>query len=189
MATAKVRGFLNKHSAIATIVAVVVLVMALAVIVLQNKKTAIFDYDVYYYDLNTQKIFVDHVSRETPFDNGAGMYQYFDGSRGSAVRAIVLTCGDPLAIKNEMTPTQIEAAGGYIGFLERMSPAMIAVQAKIAAGVELTDVDMEYELGASMVATPDELEWHDQESEEGMNILDRALAACPSGEIPKRCLP
>ncbi|MBB6431100.1 hypothetical protein [Algisphaera agarilytica] len=189
MVAAKLRGFLNQHSAIATIVAVALLVLALAIIVLQNNKQMVFDYEVYYYDLNTQKIFAAHVSLSTPFDNGAGLYDYDDGMKGSAVRATVLTCGDPSQIKEGMSLAEIREVGGEITYLERRSPHALALEAKVQAGIEPSMDEMGYDFFGSIIASPDDLVWYSMESEGGMRIFSETPPHCEAEQVPQICFP
>lgn len=173
-----VREFLNNNSAVATIVAVVLLVLALGIIVWQNKGPTTRDYRSFYYDLNTKEIFVDDGTKTTPFDNGNGTFEFHDGPQGSAVRAYVFTCGDPEAINEGMTLAEIEAAGGYIAYLERMTPEMREMQEKLASGQEITDMDYGMTEGFSLIAPIDGAIWFSEQSEQAMNMMTDAMSRC-----------
>ena len=186
-----VREFLNNNSAVATILAVVLLVMALGVIIWQNQGPQPRQFEVFYYDLNTQEVFVDDVSRVVPFDRGNGTYEFVDGSRGSAVRAMIYTCGDPEASKEGMTLAEIEAAGGFIAYLERFAPQMLERQARIDAGESLLDEnDEDYESGfdSVWVSTPEGQTWVNQNSEAGTQVIQSGLQRCGNA-TPKLCRP
>lgn len=184
-----VREFLNNNSAVATIVAVVLLVIALGIIVWQNKGPSAGQYESFYYDLNTQEIFVDDATLSAPFDRGTGTYEYFDGAKGSAVRAIIFTCNDPADIKAGMTLAEIEAAGGFIAYLERLSPQMIEMQAKLDAGQELAEQDYMLDMGGGLISTIDGQVWLSQESEQGMQLVSASFSRCGAGQNPKICRP
>lgn len=173
-----VREFLNNNSAVATIVAVVLLVLALGIIVWQNKPASARDYRSFYYDLNTKEIFVDDGTKTTPFDRGSGTFEFHDGPQGSAVRAYIFTCGDPDDIKEGMSLAEIEAAGGYIAYLERMTPEMRQMQEKIAAGEELTNMDYGMTEGFSLIAPIDGSIWYSEQSEQAMNMMTDAMQRC-----------
>ncbi|MEM9916355.1 MAG: hypothetical protein AAF911_15475 [Planctomycetota bacterium] len=183
-----VREFLNNNSAVATIVAVVLLVMALGVIIWQNQGPQPRQLDVFYYDLNTQEVFVDDLSRVVPFDRGNGAYEFADGPRGSAVRAMIYTCGDPEEIKEGMTLAEIEAAGGFIAYLERFTPQMLERQARIDAGESISYEDYEVDYDSVWVSTPEGQTWVNQNSEAGTQVIQSGLQRC-GNVIPKLCRP
>lgn len=184
-----IREFLNNNSAVATIMAVVLLVIALGFIVWQNKGPSAGQYDSFYYDLNTQEIFADDATLTVPFERGTGTFEYFDGAKGSAVRAMIFTCQDPADIKSGMTLAEIEAAGGFVAYLERLSPQMIEVQAKIDAGQELTGEYLDVGIGGGLISTIEGQVWFDQESEQGMQLMGAAFSRCGAGQNPKICRP
>lgn len=184
-----VREFINNNSAVATIMAVVLFAVALAIIVWQNKGPSAGQYESFYYDLNTQEIFVDDATLSTPFDRGGGTFEYFDGVKGSAVRAMIFTCNDPADIKKGMTLAEIEAAGGFIAYLERLSPETIAMQSKLDAGQDLTEQDRVIGMAGGLISTIDGQVWFNQESEQGMQLVNASFSRCSAGQTPKICRP
>lgn len=184
-----IREFLNNNSAVATIMAVVLLVIALGVIVWQSKGPSAGQFDSFYYDLNTQEIFVDDATLSVPFDRGTGTFEYFDGAKGSAVRAMIFTCNDPAEIKAGMTLAEIEAAGGFVAYLERLSPQMIEMQAKMQAGQEPAELDLAMDYSGGLISTIEGKAWFGQESEQGMQLMTAAFSRCGQGQNPKICRP
>lgn len=184
-----VREFINNNSAAATIVAVVLLLIALGVIIWQNKGIPSRDFQSFYFDLNTQELFVDDSTRVAPFDRGTGAFEYFDGSHGSAVRAIVFTCNDPADIHGGMTLQELEAAGGYIAYLERQSPGLMAVQTKIEAGEPLTEADHNAQYDGTIIAAIDGQAWFNLESEPGARLIGEAVSRCGAGQQALVCQP
>lgn len=183
-----IREYLNNNSAVATIVAVMLLVVALGFIVWQNKGRSTGDYQSFYYDLNTKEVFTDVGTKSTPFDTGNGTFEFHDGPQGSAVRVYIFTCGDPEDIEAGMTLAEIEAAGGFIGYLERMTPEMRALQQKLDSGQELTDADYGMTDSFSLVSSVDGAVWYPEQAEQAMQLMTQAMQKC-SGDQARIVLP
>lgn len=183
------RDFVNNNAAGATIVAAVLLLFALGVIVWQNKGPTPREFQAFYYDLNTRSLFVESGVRTTPFERGSGTFEYPDGKKGSAVRAIIWTCNDPAEIEAGMTLAQIQAAGGFVAYLERMTPQMIARQTKIDTGQILTEDDYAVDYDDTLISTIDGQAWFTPRSDQGRQLISDMASRCGPNQRPRACLP
>lgn len=186
-----VRAALNNHSSAAAIFAVVLLLIALGVILWSSEGPPRPQLMGYYYDLNTQRVFVDHAGRTVPFDRGLGNFEYPDGLHGSAVRATVYTCGAPGDVRPGMTAAELEGVGAFVATLHRLSPDRLVAQRNAEAGEDFEDHTYgDYTSGSGeLVAAADGLMWHSPESEAGRLLLSAHLDHCGPDETLRVCLP
>src|SRR5688572_11816004 len=90
----KARDWMNNNSALVTIAAVVLLVISLGVIIMQTKpRGSVGPVELYYYDLNTGKLFVAMSDQNPPIDAPSGGFRGPDGPP-AGVRAHVFGCGN-----------------------------------------------------------------------------------------------
>jgi hypothetical protein len=185
-----VREYLNNNSAVATILAVVVLVVALGIIVWSNKGPGGGDFQVYFYDLNTQTISAQSPRLPSPYDVGGGTTEYFDGTHGSGVRATIYVCGEADDISPGMSREEIEAAGGKIVSLHRYAPQMLAAQQKLYAGEEVDPGTMYNEMTGSgmLISNVEGRVWVSEESEQGFAMMSDVHNLC-GGSPPTLALP
>ncbi len=185
-----VREYLNNNSALVTIAAVALLVISLGLIILNNRGNAPGGVvDVYYFDLNTQKLVVAPSDRLSPFDGGSGTFAYPDGEHGSVVRAMVFACGECEGIRPDMSLAELEAAGGFIGYLQIMTQRARELQERSQAGEELTEADFDimYSQG-NLIADVSGQRWFPEMSDQAMRIMDQASQRC-AGQPIQACLP
>ncbi|MEM6458115.1 MAG: hypothetical protein AAF710_01855 [Planctomycetota bacterium] len=180
------REYLNNNSAVATILAVVLLVVALGAIVWQNSGgPGGRSLDAFYLDLNTGELFVDRGAQLTPFDRGTGERTYADGGRGSAVRAVVLTCGDPADVRAGMTVAELESVGAFVAYVQRLSPRARDAQQRQADGETLTDQEQMMLMdGGFLISDPAGETWIPEMSEAAQNLIASAYRECGNGERP-----
>lgn len=186
-----IREYLNNNSAVATIVAVVILVVSLGIIVWSNKGGSGAAVDVYFYDLNTNQLIVQQAGVVAPVDTGSGTVDYGDGTTGPAgVMATVYACDNCDAIQEGMSAEEVAAAGGRIAYFSRYSAEAKALQEKMIAGEEVSDQEMEkiYMMGAK-VSPPGSNVWVDEMSEPGMSLMDAVGNICSGGEQLVVCRP
>lgn len=186
-----IREYLNNNSAVATIVAVVILVVSLGIIVWSNKGGSRAAVDVYFYDLNTNQLIVQQAGVIAPVDTGSGTAEYGDGETGPAgVMATVYACDDCSAIKEGMSVEEIAAAGGRLAYFSRYSAQAKAMQEKMMSGEEVSDAEMEqlYMMGAK-ISPPGSNMWVDEMSEAGMSLMDSIANICSGGQQLVVCRP
>lgn len=102
------REYLDQHSSTVTILAVVLLVIALGIVVMTSRGLGGGGGEVvefYYYDLDTGELFAS-----TAADTGT-----------EGVRAYVMSCGE-CGDYSGMTAQEVEAAGAKIAYLLRTDP-------------------------------------------------------------------
>ena len=115
------RDSMNNNSALVTLAAVVLLVVALGWIILKSKgpSGASQFKSQYYYDLNTGTIFAADSSEMPPIETPSGPDKT---GNPAGVRARVFACGDCRRSYVGMTEAQMEEAGAFIAFIEKFTP-------------------------------------------------------------------
>jgi hypothetical protein len=188
-----IREYLNNNSAVATIVAVVVLVLALGIIVWTSRGPSTGPIETYYFDMNTQRL-VTATGEPTPFDTGSGDFNYpaeGAGMHPAGVNAQIFSCTESCDnVEAGMTADEVKAAGAFIGYLQRQSPEAAEVQKKYESGGQLTPDEEEimYTMG-QLVAAPDGGQWVPAESEEGFRLTDVYSSNCADGQKLTPCYP
>lgn len=177
----KLRDWLNNNSAIVTIGAVVLLIGALFAIIMQMRSgpSGPRVIDVYFYDLNTQKLFAAKSDQIPPIDTPSGPAP---GGAPAGVRAYVFACND-CGNENDR----------FIGWLEMYTPEAKALltQPPPTDPQQALERDMRvYEVWESgqLIRGVNDTRWVPQSSQEAMNITSQIDTKCPGGS-PKPCLP
>ena len=186
-----IREYLNNNSAVATILAVVLLIVALGVIYWTSSGTSRGPISVYYYDMNTKKL-IEATGETPPFDTGSGQYTYTGNESGPAgVSAAVYSCTDSCDdIEPGMTLDQVQAAGGHIAYLSRHSMEGKRLLEQASAGGEVNpEMYDNPEVTAQLYAVPGSDTWESDMSEAGEEIRSRYGTECPAGERAQSCLP
>ena len=183
------RDTLNNNSSLVTIVSVVVLVVALGIIVWTSKgpsgggRTV----NVYFYDLNTNKLFTTTNDQLAPIDAPSGPTA---AGNKAGVMAYVYACGQ-CGEYDGMTVEEVEATGAWISRLEMYTPETIkAIEDAMktssnpdAAREEMGDTN------SSLIKRPKDSGWTPMDSPKGMAIMrEQGTRTCPEGR-PKFCLP
>ena len=185
------RRTLNNHPSAVAICAVVLLLLALGIILRSNQVPQRPPLRAYYFDLNTQQVFVDRAGRRVPFKRGRGLYEYPDGPDGSAVRATIYTCGDPRDVRAGMNPAQLREVGATIVTLHRLSPQALARQREYRAAEDAEAPAFGDYLPHSgeLISDAAGLEWVTPESEAGRVLTASVVDACGSDASPRVCVP
>lgn len=184
------REALNNNSSLVTIVAVVVLVVALGIIVMTSKGpgSSSTKVDVYFYDLNTNKLFITDSTNYAPADAPSGPT---DKGNKAGVMAYVYVCGE-CGSYDGMTADEVAATGAWISRLEMYTPdAIKAIEEAKAASGDDAAMFMEPEMMDSMlIKRVKDTTWTSMGSSKGMAIMrEEGTKTCPDGTRPKLCLP
>lgn len=182
----KVRDWMNNNSALVTIAAVVILVISLGVIIMNTRgRNSYGPIELYYYDLNTGKLFVAMSNEFPPIEAPSGPY----GDRGlpGGVRAHVFSCNDCGDFEG-MTAEQVAQTGAYIAYLEMYTP-----EGKAALTADPEDPEAESmmvdPMEQTLVKTIDGDRWLSMYSEEGYQVTEQTIQACPDGSAARACRP
>jgi len=107
----KWRNWLAQNNALATVLAVVVMICALGAIVIQLRgpRRPSGDRKAWFYDLGTGKLLIRGIEAIPPIETEAGNY---------AVKAFVFACGECPKLSEGMTKEEVEKAGAFIGYFE-----------------------------------------------------------------------
>lgn len=182
----KARDWMNNNSALVTIAAVVLLVISLGVIIMQTRGPgSVRAIDLYFYDLNTGKLFVAKSDHIPPIKAPSGPF----GEQGlpGGVRAHVFSCGE-CGDFTGMTAEQVVQAGGYIAYLEMYTP-----QGKAALTADPSDPNaapmMIDPMEQTLVKPVDGDQWMSMYSERGYRMTDAAMQQCPDGSPGQACRP
>lgn len=186
----KVRDWMNNNSALVTILAVVVLVISLGVIIMQTRAPGAGGrtIDLYYYDLNTGKLFVGKSDEIPPIEAPSGPYQNAPGNLPAGVRAHVYACGECPDVTN-MTAEEAQQAGVTIAYLEMYTPegkAALTGSTEGEPSPEMMMDPMEHQLVRLPAA---ESRWVPAYSEPGYRLTEGAIPNCPTGEPAVPCRP
>lgn len=169
----KLRNWLNNNSAVVTILAVVMLILSLGAIIIMNRGSSYTPrvYDVYFYDLNTKKLFVGKSNQYAPIATPDG------GDRG--VRAYVFSCGDCG-----------DESQQFIGYLEMFKPEAkkFFENPESFTPEQLANQPDLYEEGRLVRAEAENAKWVNANSMDGMKLADLAYTRC-NGQPAKPCNP
>lgn len=178
----KLRDWMNNNSAVVTVGAVVILILSLGYIVWSSKSGGYGPrvIDVYYYDLNTNKLFTAKSDQIPPIETESGPVQGSNAPAG--VRAYVFACNDCS-----------DEADRFIGWLEMYTPDAKAILSQPPAETPEQAAEREqrqYEVWESgqLVRAPDGTTWARANTPEAMAVTSKIEGKCPGG-APKPCLP
>jgi hypothetical protein len=181
----KVRDWMNNNSAVVTILAVVILVISLGVIIMQTRgRGAPRTIDLYFYDLNTNQLFVARSDQIPPIPAPSGPLRGQPGDLPAGVRAHVFACGDCPSGLRGLTPEQVEQRGAYVAYLD-----MYTEEGRRAlAGDAPTDM-MTDPMEQTLVRRVADRDWQPMYSEVGFRLTETAVRACPEGAPAVACRP
>jgi hypothetical protein len=202
----QIRDWVNKNSAVTTIISVVLLFCALFYLmktVFPSPPAPIKE--VFYYDVMTGKLFPAPVEEYPPIATP-------DGS--------MLASGQPAGVKaNVFSCTRCREGDWYIGYLETYLPQAREIQIRQAEEMKkmaeqpLPDPAATPAPGAPgpampppmmgpspqemmaisdghLVASQEEVnKWYKQESPEGAALVNAAMKKCPDNKYPTQCFP
>lgn len=168
----KARNWLNNNSAMVTILAVVVLIMSLAFIIISNSRPSYTPrvIDVYYYDLDTNQLFIDKSDKYPPIPTPSGEMK--------GARAYVFSCGDCS-----------DESKRFVGYLEMYTPAAKSAleNPQPANPEDMSSIDI-FEEGR-MLRGVDSREWVKANSNEAFQTQDAVQTHCGAEVPPKSCMP
>ena len=172
------REFMNRNSALVTIAAVVVLVVALGLIIMQSRgpRRSASPVDAYYFDMGSGRIFVSASAQIAPIDAPSGPYRESPGG----VRVYIFACagcGD----YEGMSVGQVRERGGHVAWLEMYDPA---VKEQFTRGRQPGPMMMT----GRLVKTVDAEHWVRSSSPEGMHLQEEAQGLCAT-RPPTLCYP
>ncbi len=182
----KLRDFLNNNSALVTILAVVVLVIALGVIVmqLQPPRTA-GAIDLYFYDMTSGQLFTASSDQIPPIETSNGPH--------AGVRAHVFACGECPGNLSGMTAEQVRQQNAYIAYLEMYTPqgkqALTAASQPQPEGEGPPPSVMMDPMEQTLVKRIEDSRWLSMYSEAGYRLTDEAITQCPDGSPARACRP
>jgi len=164
------RDFLNNNSALVTILAVVLLIVALGFIVMQlgGGSNRVRTIPVYYYDLDTGEIFERQSDVNPPVETAGGEMR--------GVRAFMFACNDCS-----------DESDRFIGYLEMFTPEAKELL-DMPTGQRPDDVPYDFYENGRLVRLPDGTQWYPANSPQGFEIMNQVRDACPGGD-PKPCYP
>jgi hypothetical protein len=188
------RAWINKNSALTTILAIVFLAGAMIAIVYQllPKTYPPMNIDGYYYDLENDKLFVARVGDLPPIAVPGSPA----GAKPMGARAMVFACHDCKDEKDR-----------YIGYIEIYTPeakeALAAASRAPAPGTDTSAppgpaagmMSMQMMEQGHMIAKPstEDKEWKNKffefMSPDGSKILQESQMKCGEGLIAKNCMP
>lgn len=181
-----VREWLNKNSAMVTIAAVVLLVVALSILVMSFRRVDASDAGAYYFDLNTGRLFTASMTEIPPIEAPSGPLQTPQGPLPAGVRVHILSCGSCADFAG-MTAEEVKAAGAEIAYLEMLTPEGKAIVTGPPPGPqEIVPPPEQY----TLVADPATKQWQLSASPEGNFIVRSAsLRECPGAAPLTWCTP
>lgn len=182
----KIRDYLNQNSSVGILAAVVLLVISLFIIYRQLTGSGGGPRitELYYYDLNTGRVFVAPIEAVPPIETDSGDYQ----GEPAGVRANIFACGSCRKSYAGMTPEEIESAGADLAYLQKYPPdAKAAIERSRSGEAGQQDyLAAEQELYSAVY----EDEWyHVYEDAEQIGQLTQIDLDCPEDKRPKVCFP
>jgi hypothetical protein len=207
------RTWIQENPAIVVVAAAIIMVISWGAIGCQliggSRPGRPSDRNLYYFDMNTGKIFLESAFEQPPVDAPSGKWEKdrpegVPVDSGAGVRVYIFTCGECPAVDEGMIAQDVEKAGGFIGYYERYDTEMLELLAKARSG-ELNDPALAMPGRGVLVMSPDgvsveELEsdedgilipdgWHQVMSADGNMVLQHAITRCGDKKHAKACLP
>lgn len=172
------RSWVNRHSGIATLAAIVLVFASVGVMANNLLRNPTYQpVDVYFYDLNTGELFVDKSDVIAPI---AAPSDTGNEREPSGVRAFVYSC-----------TSCADEASRFVAWLEKYTPsAKAALEAPVEElpEDELMDMTMAFERG-HLVKGVNDRRWVLAESERAFKIMESAHTRCGDDAIPVQCRP
>ena len=200
-----VRDWLNQNSALTTMAAVVILICALGFAMCHLTKSRGVGSSIgetYYYDLVEGKVFGGPMLDVLPpIDAPSGPISHGGQEKQAGLRAYIFDCGGCSTDYLDMTPQEVEEAGGRIAYLEMFSQKSLDayrefVDGKIAGQPQYNDLNQIWaiiEEGKYMAQVPDEVGTYPKlskaASKKGKGYAAAAMKLCPNGHLPRNCMP
>lgn len=173
------REWLQRNQGLATVIAVVILVIALAMVFMGGGGSAIGG--TYYYDLNTNELFTSKEGKVPPFETASGSTAE---GEPAGVEAVVYACSE-----EECGEVTVE----NIGYLTKYTPKGLELVEQLNS-LPLDDRETRQQLAQQIefnrvARLPGESEWVSTMHPKILGIL-RTLQNGPCrGRVPVRCQP
>jgi hypothetical protein len=185
------RGWINQNSAVVTIGAVLLLIVAL-VVMMRQCGTPHYPgqiEQVWFYDLNTKQLFAGKRDEIPPIETPSGPYALPDGTQIPAgVRAYVFACGDCS-----------DESKRFIAYVERFTPEvkekLVAARKAMAEGKTPSEAPLDYLVeeqqayGGRLVRKVEGGDWLSANSSEAADFTAGISARCKEGTPLKPCFP
>ncbi len=182
------RDTLNNNSAVVTVGAVAILVMALGILFYSQSGGTSGRVNVpqerYFYDLKDKTLYKVSMDTISPSPAPSG---------GEGVEAFVMTCEDSCGGKDlsGMTAEQVAEQGFFIAYLERMSDRtrrQIEQAREKNPGSPAAMMGMEMMMDNQFRTVSDE-RWIPQSNPRFRQLQESLMARCPNKRYPTRCFP
>ncbi|MCC7191866.1 MAG: hypothetical protein IT444_03695 [Phycisphaeraceae bacterium] len=185
----KLRDWVNKNSAVVTILAVLILILSLAAIVWNSTPTSYKPVDMWYYDMGSEapdhldRLFAGKGNELPPIASPSGKLN--ENGEPMGARAWVYSCGDCADKKSRFI--------AYIEVYSKEAKELFTNPAKVSTSAmppPLRPEDMLKQEEGHYIKEPDSDKWYQFQSPEGNNIRMKVLEKC--GDIktpPKMCYP
>lgn len=177
------RTYLSENNKVSAIIAVVVLAAAGALVLRNMQPAQPYGVTKWMFDMTTQKLVAAPIETVAPADLGGGTFAYAGMSTsGSAVDAMVYSCGDPTAITEGMGPAELASVKATLAFVMRHTDR----------SAESLRNPSEQASGGSpsrLVALPDGAQWVPENAGAGIRIQSETVRPCPDGSSPVRTRP
>lgn len=190
-----IREWINKNSAVATIVAVVILVISLGILIMNlggGRRGPVVK-ELYYYDLNTGKVFTAPVESLPPVKAPSDP----DESKRSGVQAYIMACGECPSNIAGATAEELAQRNVFIVRLEKyddrtrdqLVKMMEQQQQAGPEGPPPMMVDPFLMEEGRLVKPLQGDRWVPIHSPAGMQIMESLQRRCEDGTNPKFCYP
>lgn len=188
----KIRDWANDNSAAVTIGAIVVMIASLAWLWISMKGPSGGGPgdvpDVYFYDVDTKKFFVEPHDQHPPIDTASGPNKGF--------RAFIFGCGGCGSDGGNLDgkgPEELAALQLFVGYYEGYTAdhkaKLAEAKAKADAGDPSAVYYMEEGFGEGVRRSSNGVDWFPANSEQGIQINRELGKKCPAGSRLKQCYP
>lgn len=192
-----IREWMNRHSSVTTLVAVVVLVVALGFVYLKTMGTRSGQVGggAYYYDLGNGKLFVASATQISPVAAPSGKIEVRGKQQDAGVLAYVFKCGGCMPDESlaDMTKEQVEQKGARIAYLGKYTAEARKRMTAPKDDAHPVPMMVRGDGGEMMAKVPSKPGTYPkfviQMSPQGAGILRAGYKQCPDGTLPKPCLP
>ncbi len=174
------RQWVDRHTTSVTLMCVVVMVISLGWIVDQLRffvHVTTAQPRVWFYDLNTQKLFITTATTIPPIETRSGPGP--DGTPAGVLAKVFSysDCSDP--------------SQQFIGWLEKRTPQVKEemTETQTAGAQADTLITKRTYLDGLLVRPPDGFDWVRADSAEGRRLMQKPRQNCPPGSILNSCFP
>lgn len=178
----QIRTWLNNSPA-AIAVVIAVLSTALVVIYLNRPGAGVASSERFYFDLNTQRLFIGPGDAMPPIESPS----WPANGEPAGVRAHVFACGRCPSDLAGLSAAEVKERGALVHHLETFTPEAHRAAARDPEDAAEASAQFEAMEAGRMVRRPDAQDWLQAESDAGLEVT--VVAPCPDGGSPRRCRP